>query len=246
MKYFWTHKDNIPEGMGYGQFTREHFIWIAITLVSAAAFVFGYAKALPAEKILMRRTVGAVLIIIDIIKMILIAFQDVKFSEYLPLELCSFAAYSIVLDSIWPANTFFPLMLLTLFLPAAFMAVLFPTTSPLPSLNFYTIHQFLYHGLIIAYVFARFVCREIPLTYPGVWLSIFRIIILAAIIFLIDTVFDKNFMFLRDTYGNPMLEVIRKVTGEGIAYTGGVVLFCIFMIHVFYFIFLFIQMLFFH
>ena len=237
MKYFWTHKDNIPDGVGYGQFTPKHFLWLAAVVLYVVLFTICYARAAMPEKIILLRTTGAVLILIDVIKMILIAFQDVKFSEYLPLEMCSFAAYFIVCDSIWIGNTVFPVMLLTMFLPAAIMAVLFPTTSPLPAVNFYTIHQFLYHGLIIAYVIARFACNEIPLTYPGVWQSIFRIILLASVIYVVDTVFDKNFMFLRDTYGNPLLEGIKKITGGGIAYTGGLVCFCIIMIHVFYALF---------
>ncbi len=244
MNHFWTHKDNIPDGMGYGQFTVKHLIWLVLTAAFVIITAVCYGQADSAHKILILRVIAASLIIIDIIKMILIWFSDVKFSEYLPLEICSFAAYCTVCDSIWIGNTFFPEMLVTLFLPAAVMAVLFPTTSTLPAVNFYTIHQFLYHALIIAYITARFSCGEIPLTYPGVWLSIFKIIILAAIIYLVDCVFDKNFMFLRDTYGNPMLEAIKKFTGDGIAYTGGLVCFCIIMIHVFYALFRCIELIF--
>ena len=246
MNSFWTHKDNIPEGMGYGQFTWKHLLYLAAVAVCVILSVMWYLQADQAGRILFLRTTGAVLILIDIIKMVLIAFSDVKLSEYLPLEICSFAAYFIVCDSIFIGNTFFPEMLLTLFLPAAIMAVLFPTTSTLPAVNFYTIHQFVYHGLIIAYVIARFAAKEIPLTYPGVWLSILKIIVLAAVIYVIDCRFDKNFMFLRDTYGNPMLEVIRRITGDGIAYTGGLVCFCIIMIHVFFALFKCIEMLFLH
>jgi uncharacterized membrane protein YwaF len=244
MKYFWTHKDNIPQGMGYGQFTRKHFLWIAASVLFVACFVFFYRQADSARKLLMLRMTGISLIVIDIIKMTLIWFSDVDFFEYLPLKLCSFAAYSTVCDSFWTGNTFFPQLLVTLFLPAAIMAVLFPTTSDLPACNFYSIHQFLYHDLIIAYVTARFVCNEIPLTYGGVWPSIFKIIILAAVIYTIDTVFDRNFMFLRGTYGNPLLEAIRSRTGDGIAYTIGLVLFCIVMIHIFYVLFKGIALLF--
>ena len=246
MQYFWTHKDCIPEGKGYGQFTTKHFLWLAATALFVVGFILLYVHASAAEKILLLRTAGASLILIDVIKMILIGFSDVKLSEYLPLELCSFAAYFIVCDSLWTGNTFFPDMLLTTFLPAAIMAVIFPTTTPLPAVNFYTIHQFLYHGLIIAYIMARFVSGEVPLTYAGVWLSILKVILLAAVIYIVDSVFNKNFMFLRETYDNPLLEVIWKITGGGIAYTGGLVCFCIIMIHVFYALFKCIALLFLH
>ena len=37
MDYFWTHKDNIPEGMGYGQFTWKHLLYLA----AVSFFVIG-------------------------------------------------------------------------------------------------------------------------------------------------------------------------------------------------------------
>lgn len=246
MKYFWTHKDNIPEGLGYGQFTWKHILWLIVTALGVAAFILCYIPADPHTKEVMCKAISAALLIIDVIKMILIGFSDVKTSEYLPLELCSFAAYFITADAFFHVGPPVREMLLTLFLPAALMALLFPTTSTLPAFNFYTIHQFVYHGLIAAYIFALFFAREIPLAYRRIWGSILRIIILASVIYAIDTVFDKNFMFLRDTYGNPMLEAIRKKTGDGIAYTGGLVCFCIVMIHVFFVLFKLIQMFFLH
>ena len=246
MKYFWTHKDNIPEGMGYGQFTKQHCFWLVLTALFTLAYVLGYGHADPAGKSFLLKAAGIVLILIDAVKMVLIGCSDVKLSEYLPLEICSFAAYFIVADAFFPGHAMIGDMLVTLFLPGALMAVFFPTTSTLPSFNFYTIHQFLYHGLLIAYITARFVCGEIPLTYPHVWTSIFNIILIAAAVYVIDTAFDKNFMFLKGTYGNPMLEAIRRISGDGIAYTGGLVCFCIIMIHVFFVIFKCIEILFIH
>lgn len=237
MQHFWTHKDNIPEGKGYGQFGTGHLVWLFLTVLFTVGIVFVYSRLPVLQRVVLLRLIAAVLIIIDVIKMIIIRFSDVKFTEYLPLELCSFAAYFIVVDSIWTGNTFIKIMLLTLFLPAAIMAVLSPTTSPLPAINFYTIHQFLYHGLIIAYVMAHYACGEIHLIYLDVWKAILSVLLLAAVIYLIDVKFDKNFMFLRDTYDNPLLNVIWKYTKGGFAYTVGLVCFCIFVIHVFYLFF---------
>lgn len=238
MKHFMTHKDNMPaHEPGYGQFSLGHFFLLLLSTLLIFAFVVLYAHAEAARKIFLLRSIAFTLIFIEAIKMIVIALSDVKLSNYLPLEICSFGAYFIVLDSIFVGNTIFPEMLLTLFLPAALMAILVPTTSTLPILNFYTIHQFLYHDLIIAYIAARFLCKEIPLTYSGVWISIVQILLLAGIIYLIDVHFDKNFMFLRDPYGNPLLGFIWKVCKGGFGYTLGLVAFCILMIHVFYLFF---------
>ncbi len=238
MNHFWTHRDNIPDGLGYGQFTRKHLVWMTLIFLIVAAVATGYRNAGLSLKLILLRSIAAALILIDAFKMVVIAKSDnVKVSDYLPLEMCSFGAYFIVCDSIWPENPFFRVMLLTLFLPGAFMAVLFPTTSPLPAINFFTIHQFIYHGLIVAYVIARFICGEIPLVYADLWGSIAKILILVGVIYIIDVVFDKNYMFLCDPYGNPLLGAIWKICKGGIRYTLGLVLFSIFMIHVFFGVF---------
>ena len=243
MNHFWTHKDKIPQGYGYGQFTLAHFLWIALTFAGTLLVVILYGNANHADRLIVLRTIAATLILIDAIKMFVIAITGIKVLDYLPLEVCSFAAYFIVCDSIWPGNSVLPQMLLTLFLPAAIMAILFPTTTTLPSFNFFTIHQFLYHGLLMAYIFARFFASEIPLTSAGVWRSIFIMCPLVAFMYLFDVKFDKNYMFLRDTYGNAMLETIRNKSENNIGYQAGLVCFSIMSVHVFYLFFKLLEIL---
>ena len=90
MKQFWTHKDNIPEGAGYGQFSFQHFIWLILTAALITGFVFVYGETEGVRRITLLRSVGITLIAIDILKMIIIGISDIKFSDYLPLELCSY------------------------------------------------------------------------------------------------------------------------------------------------------------
>lgn len=238
MKHFWTLRENIPEGYGYGQFSAAHFVWLFISAVFVTVTALIYKGSDPTQRIMILRILASALLISEICKMISIRITAPDLvAEYMPLELCSFAGLSIILDAVWPANTFLPQLMMTLFLPAALMAVIFPTTITLPAVSFYTFHQFFFHDLIIANITARFISGEMPLTYAGVWLSILKICVLAAVIYVIDVIFDRNFMFLRKTYGNSMLEVIWKKTGGGLKYTAGLVCFCIVMIHVFYLIF---------
>ena len=243
MNHFWTHKDNMPEGHGYGQFTPAHFAWIALCAILTVFAVILYRNLAIPDRILFRRTIAATLIIIDIIKLFVMKVTGVNVWDYLPLELCSFAAYFIVCDSIWQGNAIIPQLLLTIFMPAAIMAILFPTTSTLPSFNFYSIHQFLFHVLIVMYVMARFFASEIPLSYLGLWISVLIIRILAAVMEVVDKKFDKNFMFLRDSYGNPMLELIYEKSKDNVGYIGGLTIFSIAVMHVFYCVFKLIEIL---
>lgn len=246
MKHFWTHVDRIPDGYGYGMFTPGHFGWIAITVLLVASITIGYNGADHDTRLAILRAIAATLMIIDVLKMIVIGISDVRVVDYLPLEMCSFAAYFTVLDSIWPESTFFREMLVTLFMPGALMAVIFPTTMKLPFINFFTIHQFLFHGLIVAYVIARFAAGEIPLTYAGVWASVLKAAVLVAVMYVVDRKFDKNFMFLTDPYGNALLNVIWKKTGGGFAYVIGLICFSITVMHVFFAVFKILEVLFLH
>lgn len=237
MQYFWTHRENIPDGVGFGQFTFTHMLWVVVILLMVAIIAMAYKRASYKRRVTMRRAIAVILFVSEIVKLIALVRDGVAVSQYLPLEICSFAAYSIILDSLFPENKFFPAMLVILFLPAAIMSLLFPTVTPLPAINFFTIHQFVFHGLIVSYVVARFSCGEVIIDYPDVWKSILKICVVAAVVYLIDINFNMTYMFLTDTYGNPLLDVIWNLTGGGVAYTLGLVLFVIVVVHIFFFIF---------
>ena len=237
MEYFFTHKENIPEGIGYRQFGWKHLTMLGLVFFVTAWITIIYRRAEEIQRIHIRRTIAVYLISADILKMIMLALDGIDVTYYLPLEICSFAAYAIVFDAFFPKKKFFSEMLVLLFLPGALMALLFPTTTPLPPINFFTIHQFSFHAMIIAYAFARFANGEIRITYPGMWKSVFKICAVAAFVGTVDVLFGRNFMFLRSPDGNPMLELISRVSGGGRFYIVGLIVFVIIVLHVFYLIF---------
>ncbi len=92
----------------------------------------------------MRITATIMLLVSEVIKMGVIYFTRQGFSEYLPCEICSFAAYSIAVDAFLPGNDFLLELMVVMFLPAAIMALIFPTTTRLPVLNYFTFHQYFF------------------------------------------------------------------------------------------------------
>lgn len=237
MSYFWTHYDNIPEGLGFGQFSVAHLVWVAAMVLLIVATAVLYKKGGDALRLNIRKAIAFTLIGSDILKLCVMALTPVDATKYLPLEICSFASYAIILDSLWPNNKLVPQMLVLLFLPATLMALVFPTVTALPPINFFVIHQFIFHALIAAYVIARFANNEIKITYPGLWSSVLKICCVAAPVFAIDTYFHKNFMFLTDSEGNPALDFVQNITGPGLPYLAGLVVFVIIVLHVFFCIF---------
>lgn len=222
---------------GYGQFSGTHLLLLGICIIFIAAYCITYIRCGVKAANDMRIAVALTLLVFDVIKMGIIYFTHQGFSEYLPCEICSFAAYSIVADAFLQGNDFLLELLVVMFLPAAVMALIFPTTTRLPVLNFFTFHQYIYHSLIIAYILGSFFARETSITYPGLWESIFAILCLVSVMYTADRIFNRNFMFLVHNENNVMLKKISDTCGDGFRYTLGLVCFAIVAVHIFYGVF---------
>ena len=240
---FFINYENPPAGIGYGQFSRGHLILVLCSALMTTVIVINYKKAGQTGRIRLRRTIALLLVILELVKQTFLYLQGVHLVRYLPLEVCSFAAYAIICDSILTENRFLPELLVTIFLPAAIMQHISPSTAVLPLVNYFTFSQFFFHGLIIAYVLSRFLSGEILLTYRGVWASVAKISALAAVVYVINILLGENFMFLLDSEGNYLLDKIYRAAGGGIKYTLGLIVFTMVMIHVFFVIFKVIDML---
>lgn len=237
MDYFWTHQDFIPKGLGFGQFTFIHIFLMLLSIVFVVLIIVKYKNSDAQSRINIRKIIAISLAVCEIAKIITMILTKARVTNNLPLEICSFAEYIIILDALIKERKVYSSMLLYLFLPAAIMALVFPTTSILPLFNFYTIHQYVFHALIIAYALMRFISKETQLDYKNVWKSILIISVIAMFVYVIDRVFNRNFMFLMDTYDNFMLNIIWNIAGGGIMYDLGLVVFSIIVIHMFYLLF---------
>lgn len=234
---FWEQNISPEENIGYNLFSKKHIGMLIGVIVFTFFITLIYMHSSIAMQTTIRKTIAITLIIIEIMKLLVIHLNHGDVLNYIPIEICSIAGYCIMIDAFNPNVTFIREMLLILFLPAAIMALIYPTTVAQPTFNFFTIHQFVFHGLIIAYVIMRFAYKEIVVDYAGVWKSIFTILCIASVVYIIDRLSNRNYMFLTGDEDNSMLKKLTALSGGGIKYTLLLVLFCIFMIHVFYFIF---------
>ena len=241
---FWINYENPPKGVGYGQFSVGHLILVLCSALLVVLIVALYKKSDQTRRIRIRRGIAIALVVLECVKQTFLYIQGTPMIRYLPLEVCSFAAYAIICDAIWVKNKFLPEMLVTIFLPAAIMQHVSPSTSVLPLCNYFTFSQFAFHGLIIAYILARFLSGEIRLTYRGVWASVAKIAVLAAIVYGINRLLGENFMFLLDSEGNYLLDKMYRAAGGGIKYTLALIVFAAAIIHVFFAIFKLVEVLF--
>jgi Predicted integral membrane protein len=65
-----------------------------------------------------------------------------------------------------------------------------------PFLNFYSLHTFIFHGLIVAFFSWLFMSGEVVPGYKGVWIGYLFLALFALPIYFVDGVFHVNYMFL--------------------------------------------------
>lgn len=233
----------MPDGYGFGQFSKTHLLMIGVTSIFIVVISLLYSYFTLEIRSIIRITIAITLIVLELMKLAVLYFTHGKVSEYIPLEICSFGAYSIMADALFSPNIYIPELLLVAFLPAAVIALLYPTTISLPVYNFYTLHQFIFHCLIVAYAISRFAAGEIVFDYAGVWVSILSIFCIALFVYIIDVTCNRNYMFLIHDEGSSLLTTIRNIFGSGRKYTLALVGISVVVIHIFYFIFKLIEIL---
>jgi len=227
---------------GFSIFSLPHFLWLAAVMALIVVFIFFYRRGSDKRRDNMRKAAALILILFEIAKQCVISLSGAV-NHGLPLEICSFAEYTILADAMWQKNRFLKHLLAYAFMPAAVVALLLPTAVIYPPVSFFAAHQFLMHGLIVAYIVARYSAGEIEPRYVGVWITTLAIGALIVPIYFIDKAFGESYMFLTYHYDNPALKLIWDLTGGkgGILYILGLTAFVVFVFHITYGIYVIIR-----
>ncbi len=244
--FFWLYKDAYADagGTGFSCFSLPHLIWLAALFAGIVLFVCFYRKLSVGRRDHARKGVALFLILAEIAKQCVVALTGAPAAVHLPLHICSFAEYTILIDALWPENRFFKPLLCYAFLPSALMALLFPTVTVYHPLSFYAIHHLVMYAVIAAYIIARYSSGEIRIRYRDIWTAFLAIGVLIVPIYFIDAAFDQNFAFLMRHSDNPALKFIWDLSGGsgGISYIIGLSLLVLIVFHVTYGLFAVIEM----
>ena len=245
-KIFGMHKDAYAavDEKGFLCFSLPHIIWLVVLFAGIVLFACLYRKLRDEGRSSMRKGAALFLILSEIAKQCIVCLTDGPGPAHLPLHICSFAEYVILIDALWPENRFFKPLLCFVFLPSAFMAMFFPTATAYHPLSFYAIHHFVLHAVIAAYIIARYSSGEIRINYKGVWTAFLAACVLVTPIYFIDAAFDVNFAFLMDHGNNPALRFIWDLSGGtgGISYIIGLGIIVLIVLHITYGIFAAVEM----
>ncbi|MBQ7173356.1 MAG: YwaF family protein [Clostridia bacterium] len=243
---FWEYIDGSAEaGKGFTCFSLPHLLWLAVLAAGIFFFSFAYKRSNEKGRDNLRKGMALFLILFEFGKQCVVGLTGAPAAVHLPLHICSFAEFAILIDAFWPNNRLFKPVLCYAFLPAASMALLFPTVTAYPPISFYAIHQFVLHAAIIAYIIARYAGGDMRMNYAGVWISLGMILAIALPVYFIDKAFDRNYMFLLRHSNNPALKFIWNLSGGGggFAYILGLALLVLLMFHFVFGLFTLIQKL---
>lgn len=204
MEYFFETTGSIKSGVGFSHWSPTHIFWLVTLVAVCAICCFFYRKSGEIGRKRWRFTVASLIVLDEILKMVvLIAFGRYT-KNYLPLQLCTINIFLIAIHVFKPSKTLGN-FLYTICIPAAVLALLFPTWTKLPFANFMHWHSFTVHILLALYPLMLTVGGDIKPRAKYLPRVLGLLILLAIPAYIVNCILDTNYMFLmRADKGNPL------------------------------------------
>ena len=204
MKYFLETSDTIPEGMGFAHFDTTHLAWLVIAAVVITANCLLYSRLKPENRVWWNKIMAILLIANELFKHTMLLIGGNFEPDYLPLHLCSINIFLIAIHA-WRPSVMLSNFLYTVCIPGAMAALLFPSWTKLPVLNFMHLHSSTVHIQLVMYPMVLALCGVLKPSYKGIPKCLGLLVILAGVALVANLIFDTNFMFLMEAeQGNPL------------------------------------------
>lgn len=99
-------------------------------------------------------------------------------------------------------------------IPGALLALLFPNWTELPAWNFFHIHSFAIHILLVLYPLLLVTTGRVSTELKAALKGVLLLVVMAIPVYFLNLLWDTNFMFLMEPdSGNP-LELFEKLLGS--------------------------------
>ncbi len=195
MEYFLDTVDTIPAGQGFALFSPEHLCWLGLYALTAALLARTYRRGDGRARSRLRRTVALLLLADETWKQLWLLAGGNWEAEYLPLHLCSINIFLVALHALRPSRRL-AAFLYTVCIPAATAALVTPTWTDLPPLNFMYLHSFTVHILLACYPIMLAAGGEAAIRLRDIPSILGILLVLAVPIYFLNPVLGANFMFL--------------------------------------------------
>ena len=204
MNYFLDTTETIASGVGFTHFGLLHLIWLLVFAAVTVVNCIFYRKLGAVGRARWKKTVALLLLADELFKDIMLLIGGRFRPDYLPLHLCSINIILIAVHA-WKPSKLLSGYLYTVGIPGALAALLFPTWTSLPIMNFMHLHSFTVHILLALYPIVLGTAGELNPQVKQLPRYLLLLIAMAIPIYGINLLLDTNFMFLMSAdAGNPL------------------------------------------
>lgn len=204
MKYFLDTAGTIPDGLGWEHFDPIHIAWLSVLVISAVVCSVLYRKSSAEKRKIWRWVLASLIVLNEIFKMVCLTIGGRYTVNYLPLHLCSINIFVIAIHAIKPSKLLDNL-LYTVCIPGAIAALLFPTWTELPVMNFSHLHSFTIHILLALYPIVLTAGGDIKPSAKELPKSLLLLLGMAGAVCVVNLLLDTNYFFLMEAEkGNPL------------------------------------------
>ena len=210
---FFVTSENIPEGVGFQAFGTIHILWLLAGLLLCVAACIFYRKLPSSKQKTMLRVLGAYIFLQELAKDIVLLVLGEFSWGYLPFHLCGINILLIAFDTLKqtkPVRCF----LYYFSIPGALLALLFPNWTEMPLWNFFHIHSFTIHILLVLYPLLLVSTGQVATDLRSALKGVALLVAMAIPVYGLNLLWGTNFMFLMEPdSGNP-LEFFEKLLGS--------------------------------
>jgi hypothetical integral membrane protein (TIGR02206 family) len=194
---FWTFlKDQSEYGSGFATFGTEHLSFLAGIAVFLAASCVFYRRSSGLVRNRFFRVWALVIFAMELLKQIILiaSIHPYPVTE-LPLNLCGLFIFIGVFHAFKPSKITGELFY-ALNLPAAIAALLTPDWTRYPVFNYFSLHAFIIHGLLLGVPLLLLAGNQMRPNFKNLWKVAICLAVAVGSIGSLNNVIHTNFMFL--------------------------------------------------
>ena len=210
---FFVSSNQIPKGVGFQTFDLTHILWLLAGLLLWVAACLFYRRLSTDKQKITLRILGAYIFLQEMAKnLVLILLGEFSWG-YLPFHLCGINILLIAFDTIKQSKVVRS-FLYYFAIPGAALALLFPNWTDMPLWNFFHIHSFTIHMLLVLYPLLLVTTNQVSTDLKSALRGTLLLVVMAVPVYLLNLLWDTNFMFLMEPdSGNP-LEMFEQLLGS--------------------------------
>lgn len=210
---FFIPSEHIPEGVGFEAYGLTHILWLLAGAVFCVAACIFYRRLPEGKRKTALRVLGTYIFLQEMVKNLVLILQGEFSWGYLPFHLCGINILLIAFDII-KQTKIVRSFLYYFAIPGALLALLFPNWTEMPVWNFFHLHSFTIHILLVLYPLLLVTTGQVETNLKAALKSVALLVAMAIPVYGLNLLWDTNFMFLMEPdSGNP-LEMFEKLLGS--------------------------------